>query len=126
MPVYIYKHPEEEIYKEIVQTMSESHVYSEDGIEWKRVFTVPQTSIDTNIDPFSQNQFRERTGSKKGTVGDLLDYSAEQSRKRSEVIGSEDPVKRKYFDDYAKKRKGQKHIADKKVYESKNVKVEYD
>ena len=124
MPIYIYKHPEEETYKEIIQTMNDAHIYSEDGVEWKRVFTVPQASIDTKINPFSSKEFIQKTGNKKGTFGDMMDYSAEMSRKREEKVGTDDPVKRKFFDDYTKKNKV-KHVQDKpKVIENKNFKIE--
>ena len=38
MPIYVYKHPERKEYKEIIQGMNDKHVYSEDGVERKRVF----------------------------------------------------------------------------------------
>ena len=127
MPLYTYKHPETNECKDILQSMNEEHVYiDEEGVEWNRVYFAPNSSIDSNIDPFSQRQFTESTGAKKGTVGDMLDYSAEMSQRRAEKTGGTDPVKQKYFDDYAKKRNGQRHIAEKKTYESKNVKVDYD
>lgn len=126
MPIYLYKNKRTGEVKEVLQAMNDKHVYFEDGIEWKRIFLAPNTSIDTDIDPFSQDDFRERTGQKKGTIGDMLDYSAEMSERRAEKCGGEDPVKKKYFDDYAKKRGGKRHFAEKKTYESENVKVEYD
>jgi hypothetical protein len=36
----------------------------------------------------------------KGTYGDLIDYSSEMSNKREEKCGTEDPIKRKYFNEY--------------------------
>jgi hypothetical protein len=125
MPIYIYKHPEQEQYIEIIQTMSEAHVYEKDGVEWKRIFTVPNASIDTQVDAFSKNKFIEKTGNMKGTVGDVLDMSADLSRIRSERTG-EDPVKRKFFDDY-KKKVGQEHYHDKKkTFETSKVRVDLD
>lgn len=127
MPFYTYKHPETEECRDILQSMKEKHVYvDEEGVEWNRVYFAPNASIDSNIDPFSQRQFTDSTGAKKGTVGDMLDYSAEMSERRAQKSGGADPVKKKFFDDYAAKRNGQRHIAEKKTYESKNVKVDYD
>ena len=128
MPLYTYKHPKTNGHKDIFQSMNEEHVYIDElGIEWKRVYFAPNACIDSNIDPFSQRQFVDSTGGKKGTVGNMLDYSAEMSSKRAEKSGGVDPVKQKYFDNYAAKRKGQRHIAERKqTYESKNVKIEYD
>jgi len=127
MPIYIFKHPETEEYKEIVQTMNEDHVYfDESGLQWKRVFTIPNASIDTKEDAWDHNHFVEKTGKMKGTVGDVLDYSSELSAKRAEASGGEDPIKRKAFDDY-QKRTGKKHLSDKKkTIETSRIKVDLD
>lgn len=75
---------------------------------WKRVWTKPQMGVDTvRIDPYSTSDFVKATN-KKGTMGDLWDRSAELSKKREEKEGL-DPIKEKFFEDYAKKRKGKKH-----------------
>jgi len=88
MPIYIFKNPKTEEYKEIVQTMNEEHIYIDEfGLEWNRVFTIPHASIDTKEDAWNHNQFVEKTGKMKGTVGDVLDYSAELSSKRAESNG---------------------------------------
>ena len=129
MPIYIYKHPESEQYEEVFQGMNDKHVYFDsDGLEWKRVFTIPNASIDSRIDPNSSKEFIEKTANKKGSFGDVMDFSKELSQMRSESNGGVDPVKEKYFSDYAKKRNGAKHFDEvkSKGYESKNVKVDYD
>jgi hypothetical protein len=128
MPIYIYKHPDEEHYTEEVQGMNDKHVYFDsDGLEWKRVFTIPNASIDSRIDPHSSKEFIEKTGNKKGSFGDMMDYSKEMSHARSESNGGVDPVKEKYVSSYAEKRNGAKHFDDIKSngYESKAVKVDY-
>ncbi len=39
--------------------------------------------------------------------------------------GGTDPVKKKFFENYSKERKGAKHMADKpKIIENKNFKIE--
>jgi Ni/Co efflux regulator RcnB len=128
MPVYIYKHPEEEEYVEILQGMNDEHVYEQDGLAWERVFLAPNASIDSQVDPFSSRQFVDTTAQKKGTVGDLLDYSAELSHERAQKSGGKDPVKEKYYKNYSASRKGAMHPKQirEKGYESKNVKIEYD
>lgn len=129
MPIYIYKHPNQEEYREELQGMNDNHVYFDpDGLEWKRVFTIPNASIDSRIDPNSSKEFIEKTANKKGSFGDVMDFSKELSQMRSESNGGVDPVKEKYFSDYAKKRNGAKHFDEvkSKGYESKNVKVDYD
>jgi predicted nucleic acid-binding Zn ribbon protein len=128
MPVYIFVNTETNEYREIFQNMKDKHEYfGEDGQEhtWKRVFTVPQASIDSKIDPFNTRDFVNKTGSKKGTYGDLLDKSAELSRKRADIAGGKDPVKEKYFEDYSKNRRGAKHPDQLKSFESKNIKVDF-
>ena len=111
MPIYIYKHPDEEEYIEVLQTMAQDHEYFDsDGLEWKRVFTVPNASIDSQIDPYSKKDFVDKTANKKGTFGDMMDHSKEMSQMRAESNGGVDPVKEKYYKDYSSKRKGAKHF----------------
>lgn len=42
-------------------------------------------------------------------MGDLWDRSQELSEKRKKLYGGEDPVKKKYYDNWSKKRKGKVH-----------------
>jgi len=113
MPTYIFKHPDKEEYLEIFQNINDEHVYSdEEGVMWDRVFTSPNLSVDTNVDPFSQTAFLDKTTG-KGTIGDLMDRSSELSQKRAEQNGGVDPIKKQYFKDYSKKRGGKKHEKDR-------------
>lgn len=123
MPLYIYKHPESEEYIEVVQTMLEDHVYFDsEGVQWKRVFTIPNASIDTSVDPYSSSDFVRKTENKKGTYGDMMDYSKELSEVRASKNGGVDPVKEQYYKDYSAKRNGAKHI-DQMKSETKNNKI---
>tara|TARA_R110000824_G_scaffold17971_9_gene71955 strand:- start:8436 stop:8822 length:387 start_codon:yes stop_codon:yes gene_type:complete len=128
MPIYVYKHPEEEKYREVFQRMNDEHVYSEDKVEWQRIFLSPNASIDNSIDPFSNRQYIEATSNKKGTVGDMMDLSAELSAKRAEKSGGKDPLKEKFYNKYSKERGGAEHPnrAKEEGYESKNIKIDYD
>ena len=108
MPIYLYQNPKTGKVIEVIQTMSQKHEYFDNsGLEWKRVFTVPLTSIDTEIDPMSQRDFVEKTGKKKGTIGDLFDKSKELSAKREKIQGK-DSVKEKYWKQWSKERAGKK------------------
>ena len=111
MPIYLFKSPKTGKIKEVLLRMSEDHVYSEEGVKWERVFTIPQASIDTQIDAFSESGFKNKTSNKKETLGDLMDRSKELSEKRKDIAG-EDPVQKKFFEDYSKTRKGKKHAKD--------------
>jgi len=126
MPLYTYQHPETEEYTEIIQGMNDDHSYTDsEGIQWNRIFFAPNMSIDSEVDPFSQADFVRTTGSKKGTVGDMLDLSKELSRQRAEKNGGVDPVKEKSLKEYKKKRGIDRPTPKGRTYESKNVKVEY-
>lgn len=111
MPLYLYKNPLTDEVKEVFQGMNDEHVYSEDGVGWQRVWTSPQATIDSRFDPFSEKDFVKKTAS-AGTLGDLWDRSKEWSEKRADKIGAEDPVRKKYFKEFSKTRKGKKHEAD--------------
>ena len=127
MPLYTYENPKTGETIDILQTMSEKHQYiDQEGLEWKRVFQVPNASVDSQIDPYSNVSFLDATKNKKGTYGDLIDKSAELSEKRAKDHGGKDPVKESFYKDY-KTKTGKDHfgLQTKKSYESKNVKVDY-
>ena len=109
MPEYLYENPETGEVIRVVQSISEEHTYSEEGVEFDRVFTVPNMSIDAAADPFSAEQFRQKTKNMKGTMGDMWDYSKELSEKRKESLGGKDPIRQKAEKEYSKKRKGMKY-----------------
>ena len=111
MPVYIFQHPQTEETIEIVQKHNEEHVYIDEfDVKWDRIFTVPQVSVDAKLDPYNSRGFVDKT-SKGGSVGDLWDMAKEASSKRKEKEGH-DPLQKKWFSDYAKKRNGKKHPKD--------------
>lgn len=111
MPIYLFQNPKTGKVKEVFQSMNDPHVYSEGEIEWQRIFTIPQASIDTEIDAFSEDSFKKKTAGKRETLGDLMDRSKELSEKRQSIAGT-DPVQNKFFEDYSKTRKGKKHPKD--------------
>jgi hypothetical protein len=108
MPCYVFEHPTTREVIEVVQSMKEEHVYvDEEGVEWDRVFAVPNASVDTT--PLNPNQFVEKTRNQKGSMGDLFDQAKEASDKRAKVHGGEDPVKKEYFKKWSKDRNGKIH-----------------
>ena len=128
MPLYTYKRESTGEHRDVLQSMNDRHCYSGvngDEQDWRRVFLSPNASIDTNIDPNNRAKFAETTASKKGTMGDMFDYSKELSDKRAAQNGGIDPVKKKYFENYSKERNGAKHFEEMKTYENKDVRVEY-
>lgn len=129
MPQYTYRNPETGETKDIVQRMTEPHVYSENGVEWQRVFTVPQAAIDTQIDPLNSKDFVEKTKKKKGNVGNLWDEAKEASQKREKLMGK-DPIKEDFYKNYSKKRKGKEHqeVQQKRTQEefkNKGIQIEF-
>jgi hypothetical protein len=127
MPIYLYKNPKTGTVKEVVQKMNDEHTYEQDGVKWERVFTAPNASIDTKVDPDDKVKFIEKTGNMKGSLGDMMDYSSELSEERAKSSETgEDPVKRKHFQDYEKK-VGKKHLSDKKkTIETDKVKIDLE
>ena len=98
MPEYLFENPETGEVISVIQGIDEDHTYSEDGLVFDRVFTVPNASIDSDIDPFSAQQFNEKTKGMKGTMGDMWDYSKELSDKRKKAEKK-----------YSEKRQGMKY-----------------
>lgn len=108
MPTYIYQNPQTLETVEVIQGVNEKHEYQKGGIIYNRIFTAPNAAIDTKINPFDAKDFARKTGNKKGNIGDLFDQSMEASEKRKKSVGV-DPVKKKYWEDYSKKRGGKRH-----------------
>ena len=127
MGLYIYHNDLTEETVEVFQKMNDVHVYSgvsgnEEG--WRRVFTVPQACIDSDIDPNNRQEFARRAA-KYSTIGDLADKSRELSEKRKSKEGF-DPVEKKFFSEYSAARKGAKHPLDKpKKLENKHLTVDF-
>jgi len=123
MPIYLFENPKTKEIIEIFQNMKDDHIFfDKDGLEFKRVFTSPNYSIDSKIDPFSSKDFAEKTRNKKGTIGDLLNKSKELSDKRGGE--SNDPVLKQYLSSYSQE-KGVKHSSEikKQKLEKANKKL---
>jgi len=123
MPIYLFKNPTSNKIVQVYQEMNAEHSYSENGIKYERVFTVPNAAIDSEIDPNSAQQFVEKTGKMKGTLGEIWDYSKELSEKRAKSSGV-DPVRQQAEASYSKKRKGIKY--KEKVSPSEMPKIQLD
>ena len=110
MPLYTYINPKTKQTIDVVQSINENHVYfDKNGLEWRRVFTVPEVNTHGTLKAdTTEKQFSDYTRNQKGSMGDLYDRSAELSEKRKKIYGK-DPVKKKYFNDWSKKRKGKVH-----------------
>lgn len=129
--VYQFRNKKTGKIKDIVMPMKDYKPYKgENGDEdfWERVYDLPQVNLGNAkvVDPFDNKAFVNKTGGMRGTYGDLYDYSSELSEKRAALAGGEDPLKRKYFDEYKKKTNGKKHVKDKpKKIETKNATIEF-
>ena len=112
MPIYLFENPKTGETVEVIQGMKDRHTFIDDqGVEWVRVFSVPNATIDTQVDPFSPKSFKASTDGKNMTVGNLWDKSKEMSEKRAQKLGTKDPVKEKYESGAREARKG-KQIRD--------------
>mgnify|MGYP003968886965 FL=1 len=66
MPIYLYKHPEEEHFVEVVQGMNDPHEYTDpEGVSWKRVFvpiSIPPStrSLDLNKPIYDKHGNKQR------------------------------------------------------------------
>ena len=127
MPLYPFKNPKTGEIKDIFFHMNDDKKYvDEEGDEWVREYHSPQLNTQGSIDPWSNADFVNKTN-KQGTIGDLLDRSADLSRQRADQNGGVDPVKEKYYKNYSKTRKGSKHPDQMpKTFEDKNIKIELD
>lgn len=125
--MYVFQHPDREEYTEAYFGMNDEKKYiDEEGTEWKRVYLSSQLSVDAKVDPWDNADFVNKTGNKKGTVGDMLNLSSELSEQRAKESGGVDPLKQKYYDNYSKQRGGAKHVDQmKKTYEDKNIKIDF-
>lgn len=110
MPLYTYINPETEETIDVVQSVHDEHIYiDKNGLEWHRVFSIPEVNTNGTLKAeTTDKQFAEYTKNQKGSIGDLWDRSAELSQKRKKIYG-EDPVKKKYYESWSKKRKGKVH-----------------
>jgi hypothetical protein len=104
MPIYSYIDDDTGEIHDVVQGMNDPHEHYINGKKLRRIFYVPNASIDTNVT--SEAAFVEKTAKMRGTIGDIQDYSKELSEKRG---GFNDPIRQQYYKDYSSKRKGAKH-----------------
>ena len=117
MPLYLYENKKTGEVVEILQSMTEEHVYygsnnKEKGL-WRRVFVNPELSSDTKVDAFNKNNFINATAKKNDTYGDLFNRSAEASEQRAQRYGK-DPVKERQYAEYKKKTNGKLHPQQQK------------
>jgi len=131
--IYTFKNTKTGETKEVEMSMKNYKPYKgEDGNEdnWERVYEIPQVNMGVStaksIDPWDNNSFVNRTKEMKGTYGELLDHAKELSDQRAkQSLTGEDPVKRKYLDNYSKERGGKKHSSEmKKTFENKHIKID--
>lgn len=111
MPIYVFKHPTENVEAEVYQKMNDPHVFIDDnGLEWGRVWKIPNASVDSQQLDGSKEGFMKYTENKRGNIGDLWDASKECSEIREKKHGK-DEVREKHFKKYKEKNKI-KHIRD--------------
>lgn len=129
MPLYDFENIETGEVHEVFFHMKEGKVYngpdgSQEG-QWRRIYSSPNASIDSKIDPFSSKDFVEKTGKKKGNLGNLMDAAKEASIIRAQKAGK-DPIKEKWLSDYKKTNKVDYFDSSKdKVIKKNGVTVDF-
>lgn len=124
--MYSFSHPETGEVRDIFFNMEDSpkEYVDETGLQWIREYSAPELNTQGTIDPWSNADFVNKTAG-KGTMGDLLDRSAELSEKRAQERGGVDPVKEKYYKQYSKDRKGAIHPDKiKKSFGNKDIQID--
>ena len=65
MPLYTFEHPNTGKTIDIMMGMNDDKTFiDENGLKWNRVFLSPNAAIDSNVDPFSSNDFVNKTNNK--------------------------------------------------------------
>lgn len=112
---YLFQHPDTQEIIEVEQLMLDKHEFIDDnGVEWERIFTVPNAFVTEKVDPYSSNQFMNKTNGQNQRLGDLYERSKELSAMRAEKNGGVDPLRQKAELEYSKKRGGRKPPKAKK------------
>lgn len=89
MPIYEYQNSCTGEIVKVIQSMREQHTYVRDGVEWIRLWSNPQTVVDTKWDSLDPKDFIRKTKQKKGTVGNLWEKSAELAEIRAKKMGKD-------------------------------------
>jgi hypothetical protein len=78
MPIYQFINPSTLESVEVVQSMRDDHVYIDaSGLEWERVWSIPNAQIDSQINPEDKNAYLRKTENKHLTMGDMMDQGKE-------------------------------------------------
>jgi hypothetical protein len=117
VPIYQYIDDDSGEVFDVIQNAFEKHEFFVEGKQMRRLFSVPNVSIDSK--PMSESAFLDKTSKMKGTVGDLHDFSRDLSEKRG---GDNDPVRQSYYSEYAAKRRGKEHPDVIKVKKAERLK----
>ena len=112
MPNYLFEEIETGRIVEVFQNMNDLHEYSENGVAFRRVWSIPGASIDSQADPFDTAKYVDKTYNQKMTLGNMWSASKELSEKRKDKLGY-DPIKENYKKEYSEKRGGMKYIEGK-------------
>lgn len=93
MPYYLFENVETNEFREIFFHMNDVKIYNgENGLEinlWERRYYSPQAAVDTKINAESAADFVNKTGKKRGTLGDLFDASKEAGQRREQLMGKD-------------------------------------
>lgn len=106
MPQYDYINDKTGEIITLIQGMNDKHEYfDKSGKKWRRIFYKPQANLDVKIDPFSSQQFIDKTGRGSDTLGAMVDRAKEYSEKRKELTGGVDPIKERSIQKWKRDRR---------------------
>lgn len=110
MPFYSFLNDKTQEVRDIFFKMNDDKQYvDEDGFRWRRLFSNPNMSMDTRVNPFSAKDFSKKTQGAK-TYGEMFDLSAEMSRQRAEKVGGDDPQRARAEKEFYNPKKKNKKI----------------
>lgn len=91
-PLYSFENEKGEVVDVVLGIHEDHSKIEKDGVEYKRVFSPPQLSVDTNWNAEDSKDFVVKSATKKGNMQDIWDKSSELSEKRAKIYG-EDPIR---------------------------------
>lgn len=116
MPLYSYRNPKTGAIIEELQPMDAPHEYTDEkGIEYERVFSLPNLSKDNDLDAFNEKDFARKTRDKNYNLGEMWDLSKKLSEKRKSKAGKDEVKEKNLIKKYDRRARNIKKNPSKKL-----------